>query len=123
MLYNLFLCIVCILAAYGLLSLASGLAESIRCRISGVRPEVRVVILVQNAEEQIEYIVRNAVKKDIQSKMLSDKKVIFVDVNSNDKTYELLEKLHKSFSSIEVLPYHEGERIYDGFSIFSPSAK
>jgi cellulose synthase/poly-beta-1,6-N-acetylglucosamine synthase-like glycosyltransferase len=123
MLYNLLLCIVCILAAYGLLTLISGIAESVRCRVSGIRPEVRVVILVQNAEEQIEYIVRNAVKKDIQSKMLSDKKVVFVDMDSKDKTNELLEKLQKNFSSIEVLPYPDRAHIYDGFSIFSPSAK
>lgn len=123
MLYDLLLCIVSILAAYGLLALVSGLAESIRCRISGMRPEVRVVVLVQNAEEQIEYIVRNAVKKDIQSKLLSDKKVIFVDMNSEDKTYELLDKLQKNFSSIEALPYQESVHIYDGFTIFSPFAK
>ena len=123
MLYNLLLCIVCILAAYGLLSLITGLAESVRCRISGVRPEVRVVVLVQNAEEQIEYIVRNAVKKDIQSKMLSDKKIVFVDMNSEDKTYELLDKLQKNFSSIEALSYQENAHIYDGFTTFSPSVK
>jgi cell division protein FtsX len=123
MLYNLLLCIVCILAAYGLLALVSGIAESVRCRISGIRPEVRVVVLVQNAEEQIEYIVRNAVKKDIQSKMLSDKKVTFVDMDSKDKTSELLDKLQKNFSSIEVLSYPDRAHIYDGFSIFSPSAK
>ncbi len=123
MLYNLLLCIVCILAAYGLLALISGIAESVRCRVSGIRPEVRVVILVQNAEEQIEYIVRNAVKKDIQAKMLSDKKVIFVDMDSKDKTNELLDKLQKNFSSIEVLPYMDRAHIYDGFNIFSPFTK
>lgn len=123
MLYNLLLCIVSILAAYGLLALISGIAESIRCRISGIRPEVRVVVLVQNAEEQIEYIVGNAVKKDIQAKMLSDRKVVFVDMDSKDKTYELLEKIQKNFSSIEVLPYVDRAHIYDGFNIFSPLSK
>lgn len=123
MLYKLLECAVYLLAAYGLLVLVLGAAESIRCRISGHRPKVRVVLLVKDAEEHIEYIIRNAVKKDFVSRVFSDKNMVIVDMNSTDHTYQLLGKLQKDFSNIESLTFEERELIFDDFSIFSPSTK
>jgi hypothetical protein len=119
MLYIVLKCLVCLLAAYGLLILVHGAFELIRCRISGDHPKVRIVLLVKDAEEYIEYIVRNAIKKDFASKALSDKNMIIVDMKSADQTYLLLQKLQKDFSNIEALAFEERELIFDDFSIFS----
>ena len=46
MLIDIIRCIICILAVYGLLGLILGISEMIRCRMTGPRPKVRVVLLV-----------------------------------------------------------------------------
>jgi len=115
--------LICLLAAYGMLVLILGAIDLIRTRMAGGRPKVRIVILVQNAQEQIEYIVRNVVMKDYASKVLSDKKIIFMDMNSADDTAELLEKLQQCYPSIEVVQYKDKDKIFNGFQLFSPAIK
>lgn len=120
---NLFDCIIYLMATYGLLVVVLGAADMIRCRIRGRRPNVRVVVLVQDAEDHIEYIVRNAVKKDFASRALSEKNVIFVDMNSSDRTSLLLKKLKDEFPNIEIVSPDERLRIFDDFCVFSPDEK
>lgn len=107
MLYEILKCLICIFAVYGFFVLITGAAELVRCRIKGRRPKVRIVLFVQDAEEQIEYIVRYVVKKEYATKVLSNKKLAIVDVNSGDNTSALLEKLQRSFPSIEVLNFSD----------------
>ena len=123
MLKSLLECIVYLLATYGLLVLVLGAADMIRCRVRGRRPDVRVVLLVKDAEDHIEYIVRNAVKKDFASKALSDKNMFIVDMDSTDSTNQILKKLQSDFSNIEILPFEDRSMIFDDFYIFSPSEK
>jgi cellulose synthase/poly-beta-1,6-N-acetylglucosamine synthase-like glycosyltransferase len=115
--------LICLLAAYGMLVLILGAIDLIRFKIASDRPKVRIVILVQNAQEQIEFIVRNVVVKDYASKILSDKKIIFMDINSEDDTAELLEKLQQCYPSIEVVQYKDKDKIFNGFQPFSPVVK
>ncbi|MGE5614008.1 MAG: hypothetical protein ACM3XR_06335 [Bacillota bacterium] len=115
--------IACLLAAYGLISLVLGALDAIGARIAGKRPNVRVVLLVQDAEKQIEYIVRNAVDKKYASASLSEKKLVIVDMNSTDNTLGILERLEDLFPGIEVLAYNDKDEIFNGFSTFSPAEK
>ncbi|NLK86715.1 MAG: hypothetical protein GX279_04385 [Clostridiaceae bacterium] len=115
MLIDIIRCIICILAVYGLLGLILGISEMIRCRMTGPRPKVRVVLLVKDAEEQIEYIVRYAIRKEYAAKVLSDKKLVIVDMDSADNTYVLLQKLQKNFPCIEVLKISDSESIFSDF--------
>lgn len=116
-------CIIYLLAAYGILVLLLGAIDLIRCKMVGNRPKVRIVLLVQNAQEQIEFIVRNVVMKDYASKVLSDKKVVFVDMDSLDETVALLKKLQQCYPSIEVVQYKDKENIFSDFQLFSPTEK
>jgi disulfide oxidoreductase YuzD len=109
----------CLLAAYGLISLVIGALDAICARKVGKRLNVRVVLLVQDAEKQIEHIVRNAVGKKYASGSFSDKKLAIVDMNSKDNTLEILEKLESVFPGIEVLAYKDKDEIFNGFSAFS----
>lgn len=113
-------CIIYLLAAYGMLVLLLGAIDLIRYKTAGNRPKIRIVLLVQNAQEQIEFIVRNVVMKDYASKALSDKKVIFVDMDSSDETVALLKKLQQCYPSIDVVQYKEKEDIFCDFQIFHP---
>ena len=115
MLLDIIKSLICILAVYGVIALILGISESICCRMPGPRPKVRAVLLVQDAQEQIEYIVRYAVKKEYAPRIMSDKKLIIVDMNSEDNTYALLEKLQKNFPSIEVLKRSDADNILKEF--------
>jgi len=116
MLYEAIVCLTYILAIYGLLMFISGIAESIRCRVRGRRPMVRVILLVRDSEEHIEYIVRNAVKKELAARLLSDAKLIIVDTGSSDNTYRLLERLQKAYPCIEIHRIDEMDEVLAEFA-------
>lgn len=115
--------IICLLAAYGLIILVFAAASRLRARDTGKHPGVRVVLLVRNAEEQIEYMIRNAVKYDFTSRVMSDKSLIVVDMDSTDNTALILEKLQKDFSNVEIMKFQDRTLIFDDFPIFSPLIK
>ncbi len=115
MLVDIIKCLICILAVYGLIALIAGISESIFCRMAGPRPKVRAVLFVKDAEEQIEYIIRYAVKKEYASRVMSDNKLAIVDMNSRDNTYALLERLQKNFPSIEALKMSDSDNILKEF--------
>lgn len=115
--------IVCLLAVYGLIMLVFAAAVRIRAKEPGKHPGVRMVLLVRNAEEQIEYIVRNAVKDDLASRVMSENRLVVVDMDSTDSTYLLLEKLQKDFSNVEILKLQDRAMIFEDFPIFSLSSK
>lgn len=115
MLHRIFECIVWLMAAYGLFTLFFGAFNLMRCRIPGHHPKVGVVLLVKDAEEQIEYIARNAAKRDFAAKVLSDNKIAVIDMNSTDGTVQILEKLQKNFMNIEVLKFEDRQNIFEAF--------
>ena len=121
MLISLLEYLIYLLATYGFVVLILGAVELIGCRAPAHRPDIRVVLLVKDAEEHIEYIIRNAVKRDFVTKVFSDKNMVVIDMNSGDHTYQLLEKLQNDFSNIEALTFEERELIFDDFSTFSHS--
>jgi hypothetical protein len=112
-----------LLALYGLVMLVFAVTGRLRLKDLQKHPGVRVVLLVKNTEEQIEYIIRNAVKNDFASIVLSDDRILVVDMNSTDNTYRLLEKLRRDYSNIEILGFNERECVFEDFSIFSPPPK
>ncbi len=151
MIYILFKLVGCLLAIYGLFILGRTVAvhffgrspgkpprlvvDGINC--SPMRPGlvvdcvnylpmrsgVRMILLVRDAEEQIEYIVRTAVKNDFASRVMSDNSLVIIDMDSSDNTFLLLEKLQKDFSNVEVLKFEDREHIFEDFTIFSHSPK
>ena len=137
MLYILFEIVVCLLAIYGLVMLSCKIALHIIGRSPGKLPEpavncvncppvhhgVRIVLLVRDAEEQIEYIVRTAVKNDFASRVMSDNSLVIIDMDSSDNTYLLLEKLQKDFSNIEAFRFKDRELVFNDFNVFSHPLK
>lgn len=111
--------IACLLAAYGLISLVTAAFDAISARMAGKRPNVRVVLLVQDAENHIEQIVRNVVGKKYATGSFSDKKLVIVDMNSRDNTLGILKELTDAYPGIEVLAYKDKDVIFSGFSTFS----
>ena len=124
-------CLVWFLAAYGLFALLQGVAGLIRARISGLYSGVRLVLLVKNAEEYIEYIIRSTAKRNFMDRFIFNQKMAVIDMNSTDHTYQLLERLKNDFPHIEVLAFSERNAAFgntddgkdENISIFSPSSK
>ena len=112
---------VCMLAIYGLIMLVLAAVEKKSGSGRGPRkhPGVRVVLLVKDAEEQIEYIIRKAVKSDVTSGLLSENSLVVIDMNSSDSTFLLLEKLQKDFSCVEILPFEDRALVFEELPIFS----
>ncbi len=116
--YNIIQCVIYVFAIYGIVSLVFSVAELIRCKAAGRWPDVKAVLLVKNAQEHIEYILRYAVRKDIASKLYSDRKLVIVDMDSDDETPLILEKLEKDYSNIEILSCDERELVFKDFLSF-----
>ncbi len=137
MIYNLIELVVCLFAIYGLIML--GYKAVVHIRVSGPGKAsgrsaaglncpprltgVRMVLLVRNAEEQIEYIVRTAVKNDFASRVLSENSLVIIDMNSTDNTCLMLERLQKDFSNVEALRFEDRELIFNELTIFSHPPK
>ena len=94
-----------ILALYGLLDVIKGIIHMHKY------PKVifngtDFIITVHNQENNIEYFLKLFVYKMLYSKMdLID--IIIVDLNSTDKTLEILKEFSKDFEFIKVLTLDE----------------
>jgi len=112
-----------ILAVYGLFSLISGALGLIRLKSRLKCGYIKPVLLVRNAEDCIEYVVRNLAAKDFLGGLLPGQKISIVDMNSEDNTYLIAKKLEIDYPHLEALNFDEREYIFDTEAIFSPSPK
>lgn len=112
MLYLIVLFLACLLAVYGGFSLISGLFDAVRCRNCAGGGMARVIVAVRNTEEEIEYIVRNAVKSELASRLMSDGSIIFVDMDSKDDTFRILQELKKEYANIRILRLEERDEAF-----------
>ncbi len=112
-----------ILAVYGMFSLISSVVGLIRLKSHIKCQSIKLVLLVKDAEDCIEYVVRNLAGKDFLTGVLPNKNISIVDINSTDNTYLITKKLKRYFQNIEVLRFNERENIFDETAIFSHSQK
>lgn len=75
------------------------LIEEVRtyCRRSRNLPPVTILLIVQNAEYEIEQLVRTAVKK------LTGGELIVIDIASNDMTRPILARLADEYSAVRII--------------------
>jgi len=112
-----------VFAAYGVFSMIAGVTGLIRSKTQIKCRNIKLVLLVRNAEECIEYVVRNLSGKDSLKGVLPDSKISIVDMNSSDNTYLITKKLERYYQNIEALHFDERESIFDDMAIFSPYQK
>lgn len=92
-----------LLAVYGAIILIFSCLHAIGLRAAAGNAVVKVVILVRNAEEQSEEVVRNAVRWSLTRKLLANRPLAVVDMGSGDGTAGILEKLKKDYPAIQFL--------------------
>ncbi len=81
-------------------------------------PKVSIIIPVWNEKSVIENTIRN-----LQESYYKNFEIIVVDDNSDDGTFEVLQKLQKEFSNLKVLrkkgPRGKAQSINEGFEVAS----
>lgn len=109
--------ITCLLAVYGALSIILDFlcARGVRNLRAG-NHEIRLVLLVKNAEEVIEGVVRSILYGGFLRRTTSDGKLTVVDMGSTDKTADILRRLENEYGCIDAIGEEEKEGIYSGFS-------
>ena len=115
MLYYIIKFLVCLLAVYGAFMLIFCMIGAVRSRSVSGTSKVRVVVVVRDVEEQIESIVRNALKAELATRLMSDGNLTFVDMDSQDGTLLLLNKLKKDYENIDILEMEEKDKAFSGF--------
>jgi uncharacterized surface protein with fasciclin (FAS1) repeats len=116
MFYYIIKFLACLLAVYGAFALITCITGAVRSRSTICFSKVKVVIAVRDVEEQIENIVRNAVKADLASRLMSDGNLTFVDMDSQDGTLLLLHKLKKDYENIDILAMSDKYTVFSDFS-------
>lgn len=101
-----------LLASYGAVSLTFCIMNSIRGRFTESKPRVKFVLLVKNNEEIIEGIVRSFFTEGIQEKLMANGSLTVVDMDSQDQTPELLERLKKDYECLMVYRKDEKDRVF-----------
>ena len=74
---------------------------------------IYVIVAVKNQENKIEGFLRNFVFRLIYGKEEQVKDIIIADLNSNDDTNKILNKINKDYEFIKVTSWKECKDIID----------
>lgn len=107
--------IVYLFAIYGALMLILSILGTIRARLHLKDSKLKLVLVVKNAGEYIEYIVRDMAKRVLADRAFPVDSLTVVDMNSEDETRNILEKLRNDFDFIELLSEKEKEKTFCNF--------
>ena len=66
-----------------------------------------LMIITKNSEEYIEGYLRSTIFRILYGKEEFTKKIIIVDLDSNDKTREIIEKMELDYDFVKVLNWSE----------------
>lgn len=109
--------LVYLLAVYGALALSFIVFNSISQRTKPERFKLKLVLLVKDREDSIEWVVRNVFSGSTLRKTMSENKFTVLDMGSTDETWKILNKLKGDYEQMELLNIGEKEKIFEGFDI------
>lgn len=115
MLRIIFEIVLCILAAYGFMSLTHDLIISARNSINYENSMIKLVLIVKNQGEVIEGVLRNVLSRDTLRKLMPGAKVTILDMGSKDDTLDILRKLQEDYECLDVLKKSEKDSIFKYF--------
>ena len=75
--------------------------------------KLNLVVIAKNQEEQIEFFSRSILFRYFAEKKDYVGNIIFVDLKSDDKTKEIMEKLAKDYKSIQIKAWEECKGMFD----------
>ena len=99
-------------ALYGLFELIKQIIYM--CTYTNLKEDgIYVIIAVKNQEEKIEGFLRSIMFKILYGKEEEIKDIIVTDLNSKDKTKEIIEKMAKDYEYLKVSNWKECKDIID----------
>lgn len=104
-----------ILAIYGLIELIKSIYYIFICtklKSNGIY----MIIAGKDVEEDIECFTRSLLFKIIYSKEEHINNIIFTDLNSKDKTKEIMEKLEKEYKDIKYIKWKNCKELIDSIN-------
>jgi len=104
------------LAIYGALSLIISFVGLAGQKEVDGKHKVRMILMVKNAEEVIEGIVRNVFLGGILRKLMCNGRLTVMDMGSSDRTADILNKLKHEYGYIDILDESEKEKVFNVFS-------
>ncbi len=72
-----------------------------------------MIIGVKNQEKEIEGILRSIIFKILYGKEEQIKDIVVADLNSNDNTKEIIQRLEEEYECIKVVNWRECKEILD----------
>ncbi|MCX8129894.1 MAG: hypothetical protein N3I35_07340 [Clostridia bacterium] len=105
-----------LLAAYGLIYLTISVINSIRQRLGSESTRVKMVLLIKNQERTIEGIIRNIFTGDVLRKVMSNEKLIVLDMGSSDSTVDILRKLKDDYGFFDIIGENEKFMLFSKFN-------
>lgn len=84
---------------------------------------IYIIIAVKNQEEKIEGFLRSVLFKILYGKEEEVKDIIVTDLNSTDKTKEILNKLSTDYEYVKNTNWKECKEIIDNINIADNSKK
>jgi hypothetical protein len=100
-----------LLSVYGLVSIFLNIFRLVGNKKYYV-DEANLVLLVNDQEENIERMVREAMESRFVRNISLNGSFIIIDMKSKDDTYKILKRLEKQYPLIEVCTFEERESIF-----------
>lgn len=107
---------ICLLAVYGGFSILFGIIEERRFRPVIKSKNVRVAIIVKDAGDNVEAIVRNAFSYDFQGRAYSAHNIAIVDLGSSDDTLKILGKMGSNNQNLDIFTDEDKQKVFSGLS-------
>ena len=104
--------IIWVLAMYGLIEIIKTIyyiCTYTKLELDGIY----FIIAVKNQEEKIEGFMRSILFRMLYGKEENIKNVIVADLNSTDKTKEIIEKLSKDYNNIKLIDWKTCKELID----------
>ncbi len=105
-----------ILAIYGLIEIVKTIYYTIT--YTNLKADgIYFIIAVKNQENEIEMFMRSILFRMLYGKENSVKNVFITDLNSKDKTKQILENLSKDYGIIKILNWKNCKEIIDAINL------
>lgn len=103
--------ILALLSIYGLISLFRNVFKLLENKKYYVE-KANLVLLVNDQEENIERMVREAMESKFVRNIAINGSFIVIDMKSKDQTYKILKRLEAQYPLVEVCSFDERESIF-----------
>lgn len=100
------------LALYGLIEIIKNIYYV--CTYTSLKPSgIYLIIAAKNQEDRIEGFLRSVLFRFLYGKEEFVKKIIVTDLNSDDETKEILQKINKDYDCIKYTEWKKCKEIID----------